>query len=64
MGEGVGKLSDMVAQSRRRASVLPVSVDRRWDWLLGQVCIVLLKTYNVRLVYMQVPSLKCVRDFT
>lgn len=27
----------MVAQSRRRASVLPVSVDRRWDWLLGQV---------------------------
>eukprot|EP00904_Undaria_pinnatifida_P003151 jgi/Undpi1/12837/HiC_scaffold_7.g02504.m1 len=27
----------MVAQSRRRGSVLPVSADRRWDWLLGQV---------------------------
>lgn len=27
----------MVAQSRRRGSVVPVSVDRRWDWLLGQV---------------------------
>ncbi|CAM9099296.1 unnamed protein product [Ectocarpus fasciculatus] len=27
----------MVGQSRRRGSALPVSVDRRWDWLLGQV---------------------------
>lgn len=27
----------MVGQSRRRGSVVAVSVDRRWDWLLGQV---------------------------
>lgn len=31
----------MVGQSKRRGSTIPVSVDRRWDWLLGQVTFIL-----------------------
>lgn len=37
----------MVGQSKRRGSTIPVSVDRRWDWLLGQVTLIVDGTTNV-----------------
>lgn len=43
----------MVGQSKRRGSTIPVSVDRRWDWLLGQVTCIL----DIAVIVLKIESL-------
>lgn len=34
----------MTSASKRRASAIPVGVDRRWDWLVGQASSLVVET--------------------